>query len=184
MGIVIVAILAIGMLLGMINAFVIIKLKVSPFITTLGTMSVFQGAVLFYSKIPLGGVPKRFRFIADGSLFIFPFSVLLFLLLIIGCYLILNQHKIGRHLYAVGANEYVAQLSGIAVNRVKFFSYTICGVLAGVASIYLAARMAGGGPKVGSGYELDSITAIVIGGVSLAGGKRKSHQWVWRGCCS
>lgn len=170
MWLIIMIILALGTLLGMINALIIVKLKVTPFITTLGTMSVFQGIVLFYSKIPLGGVSKRFRFIADGRLSVFPFSVLLFLILIIGCYLILNFHKIGRHIYAVGSNEYVARLSGIAVSRVKFFAYTICGLLAAVASIYLAARMAGGGPRIGTGYELDSITAIVIGGISLAGG--------------
>jgi len=169
-GYMIVMMVALGTMLGMINSFIIIKLNVTPFITTLGTMSIFQGIALFYSKIPLGGVPKRFRFIADGYVSVVPFSIILFIILISGCYLVLNRHKTGRHVYAVGANEYVAQLSGIAVNKIKFFSYTICGFVASIASIYLAARMAGGGPRVGKGYELDSITAIIIGGVSLSGG--------------
>ncbi len=170
MAYVILLMLALGTILGMVNALIIIKLNVTPFITTLGTMSAFQGIVLFYSKIPLGGVPKRFRFIADGYVSVIPFSIILFVMLIAACYLLLNRHKIGRHIYAVGANEYVAQLSGIAVNKIKFISYTLCGLFAAIASIYLSARLAGGGPRIGQGYELDSITAIVIGGVSLSGG--------------
>jgi ribose transport system permease protein len=133
-------------------------------------MSIFQGIVLFYSKIPLGGIPKTFRFIADGRLSLIPFSIVLFIILIAACYFILNRHKIGKHIYAIGSNQYVAQLSGIAVERVKFFAYTMCGLFAAIASVYLGARLGGGGPRIGSGYELDSITAVVIGGVSLTGG--------------
>ncbi len=162
--------LGIGLGCGMLNSFIIIKLNVTPFIATLGTMSIWQGIVLFYSKISLGNVPKQFRFIADGTFGVIPFSIILFIFLIAAAYFILNRHKIGRHIYAVGANQYVAQLSGIAVNRIKFFAYTMCGLFAGIASVYLSARLGGGGPRIGMGYELDSITAVVIGGVSLAGG--------------
>jgi ribose/xylose/arabinose/galactoside ABC-type transport system permease subunit len=162
--------LGIGLATGVLNSFIIIKLNVTPFIATLGTMSIYQGIVLFYSKIPLGGVPKRFRFIADGYLSVIPFSIILFIILIVCCYYVLNRHRIGRHIYAVGSSQYVAQLSGIHVDRIKFFSYTMCAGLAAVTSIYLGARLGGGGPRIGVGYELDSITAIVIGGVSLSGG--------------
>jgi ribose transport system permease protein len=162
--------LGLGLACGMLNSFIIIKLNVTPFIATLGTLSIFQGIVLFYSKIPLGGVPKQFRYIADGMLSVVPFSIIMFIILISACYFILNRHRIGRYIYAVGANQYVAQLSGIAFNRIKFFAYTICGLFAAIASVYLAARLGGGGPRIGGGYELDSITAVVIGGVSLAGG--------------
>jgi ribose/xylose/arabinose/galactoside ABC-type transport system permease subunit len=162
--------LGIGLGCGMLNSFIVIKLNVTPFIATLGTMSILQGIVLFYSKISLGGVPKMFRFISDGNLGIVPFSIVLFIVLIAAAYFILNRHKVGRHIYAVGANQYVAQLSGIAVNRIKFFAYTMCGLFAGIVSVYLSARLGGGGPRIGMGYELDSITAVVIGGVSLSGG--------------
>lgn len=162
--------LGIGLACGMLNSFIIIKLNVTPFIATLGTMSMLQGIVLFYSKISIGGVPKVFRFISEGNLGVIPFSIVLFIVLLAAAYFILNRHKIGRHIYAVGANQYVAQISGIAVDRIKFFAYTICGLFAGIASIYLSARLGAGGPRIGMGYELDSITAVVIGGVSLAGG--------------
>jgi ribose/xylose/arabinose/galactoside ABC-type transport system permease subunit len=162
--------LGIGLASGMLNSFIIIKLNVTPFIATLGTMSMLQGIVLFYSKISIGGVPKNFRFISEGTLVVIPFSILLFIVLLAAAYLILNRHKIGRHIYAVGANQYVAQISGIAVDRIKFFAYTMCGLFAGIASVYLSARLGAGGPRIGMGYELDSITAVVIGGVSLAGG--------------
>jgi ribose/xylose/arabinose/galactoside ABC-type transport system permease subunit len=159
-----------GLACGMFNSFIIIKLNVTPFIATLGTMSILQGIVLFYSKISLGGVPKKFRFIADGTLGVIPFSIVLFIVMIAAVYFILNRHKIGRHIYAVGANQYVANLSGIAVDRIKFFAYTMCGLFAGITSVYLSARLGAGGPRIGMGYELDSITAVVIGGVSLSGG--------------
>ena len=70
----------------------------------------------------------------------------------------------------MGSDPYVSQISGIPVRRVRFLSYLICGILVGIASAFMASRLGGGGPKVGVGYELDSITAVVIGGVSLAGG--------------
>ena len=80
------------------------------------------------------------------------------------------MNRLGKHIYAVGSDPYVSQISGIPVRRVRFLSYLICGILVGVASAFMASRLGGGGPKVGVGYELDSITAAVIGGVSLAGG--------------
>jgi ribose transport system permease protein len=70
----------------------------------------------------------------------------------------------------VGADPFVSQISGIPVRRVRFLAYLVCGALVGIAATYMTSRFGGGGPKVGTGYELDSITAVVIGGVSLAGG--------------
>ena len=83
----------------------------------------------------------------------------------------MNRSRYGRHLYAVGVNEWVSSITGIAVQRVKLTAYLIGGALTGLASVFLAGRMGGGGPLVGKGYELDTITAVVIGGVSLAGGE-------------
>lgn len=168
---VIIMILALGIAAGMVNALLVVHLNITPFIATLGMMSVLQGLALFYSKVPIGGVPSRFRFISNGMLGPIPFSILLFAALLLICYFLLNKHRFGRHLYAVGSNQYVSKLSGIPVKRVMLSAFTLCGLFAAVASIYLSARMAGGGPRIGEGYELDSITAIVIGGISLSGGK-------------
>lgn len=167
---VILMILSLGALIGALNGFLVVGLKVTPFMATLATMFIFQGLALFYAKRTIGGIPRNFRNLARGEIGGIPISFVIFVCVAGCCYLLLNKNKLGKHLYAVGADHYVACISGIAVERVKFLSYVICGVLVGIASIFLAAKMGGGGPKVATGYELDSITAVVIGGVSLAGG--------------
>lgn len=159
-----------GAAAGGINGFIVVKLRVTPFMATIATMSIFQGAALFYAKKTMGGIPRSFRWIADGSLGPIPVAFLFFVLIIGLCYYLLRKNKLGKYIYAVGADPYVSGLSGIRVERIRFYSYLIGGILVGCASVFLAARMGGGGPKVGVGYELDSITAVVIGGVSLAGG--------------
>jgi ribose/xylose/arabinose/galactoside ABC-type transport system permease subunit len=161
---------AMGAATGAINGLIVVRLKVPPFMGTLATMSLFQGAVLFYAPKTIGGIPRSYRFISDGSVAGVPFSIILFVAIIALCYYLLRKNRLGKHIYAVGADPYVSQISGIPVERVRFLAYLICGMLVGVASMYMAARMGGGGPKVGVGYELDTITAVVIGGVSLAGG--------------
>jgi ribose transport system permease protein len=163
-------IIGIGVAIGAINGALVVYLRVTPFMATLATMSIFQGLALFYLKKTIGGIPKTFRFIADGRVGPVPFGILLFVFILAISYVLLRKNKLGRHMHAVGSDAYVAMISGIAVNRVKLVAYAAGGFLVAVTSIYLAARMGGGGPKLGVGYELDTITAIVIGGVSLAGG--------------
>ena len=161
---------ALGAGAGAVNGLIVVKLRIPPFMGTLATMSLFQGAVLFYAPRTIGGIPRSYRFISDGTVAGVPFSIILFVAIIAVCYYLLRKNRLGRHIYAVGSDPYVSQISGIPVQRVRFLAYLICGMLVGVASMYMAARMGGGGPKVGVGYELDTITAVVIGGVSLAGG--------------
>lgn len=168
--IVILTLIGLGGIIGAMNGFVVVVLRVTPFMATLATMSIFQGIALFYTKRTIGGIPRSYRSIANGSIAGIPIYLLLFIGVTGLCYFILNKNKLGKHIYAVGADQYVSRLSGINVKKVKFLSYVLCGLLVSVASVYLAAKMGGGGPKVGTGYELDSITAVVIGGVSLAGG--------------
>ena len=163
-------VIGLGLAIGIVNGAVVVFLRVTPFMATLATMSIYQGLALFYLKKTIGGIPRTFRFIADGRFGAMPFSIILFICVIAACYFLLKKHKFGRHMYAVGSDPYVSMITGIAVNRVRFLAYVIGGALVAIASLYLAARMGGGGPKVGVGYELDTITAIVIGGVSLAGG--------------
>jgi len=162
--------LCLGAAAGSINGLIVVGLRVPPFMATLATMSLFQGAVLFYAPRTIGGIPRSYRFISDGAILGVPFSIILFAAVIGLCGYLLRKNRLGRHLYAVGADPYVSRISGIPVQRVRFLAYLLCGVLVGVASAFMTARFGGGGPKVGVGYELDSITAAVIGGVSLAGG--------------
>jgi len=162
--------LCLGAAAGSINGLIVVGLRVPPFMATLATLSLFQGAVLFYAPRTIGGIPRSYRFISDGTILGIPFSIILFAVVIGLCGYLLRKNRLGRHLYAVGADPYVSRISGIPVERVRFLAYLLCGVLVGVASVFMTARFGGGGPKVGVGYELDSITAAVIGGVSLAGG--------------
>ncbi|HVP20000.1 MAG TPA: ABC transporter permease [Spirochaetia bacterium] len=161
---------ALGAAAGAINGLIVVGLRVTPFMATLATMSLFQGAVLFYAPRTIGGIPKSYRFISDGLIAGVPMSIIIFVVVIALCLYLLRMNRLGKHIYAVGSDPYVSQISGIPVRRVRFLSYLICGVLVGIASAYMASRLGGGGPKVGVGYELDTITAVVIGGVSLAGG--------------
>jgi len=161
---------ALGAAAGSINGLIVVRLRVAPFMATLATMSLFQGAVLFYAPRTIGGIPKSYRFISDGQVGGVPTSIILFIIVMTACLYLLRMNRLGKHIYAVGSDPYVSQISGIPVRRVRFLSYLICGILVGIASAFMASRLGGGGPKVGVGYELDSITAVVIGGVSLAGG--------------
>lgn len=170
---VIIAVLLVGCGLGSINALLVVHLKISPLIATLGTMSVFQGAIFFYTKRPMGGISRDFRNLARESVWNVPVALIVFVFILLCCYLLLQHHRFGRHLYAVGSNEQVSLLSGIATDRIKFKAYVLCGLFAGLTSIYLAARMGGGGPTVGEGFEIDAITAVVIAGISLSGGQGK-----------
>lgn len=162
--------IALGAAAGAVNGLIVVGLRVPPFMATLATMSLFQGAVLFYAPRTIGGIPKTYRFISDGIVAGVPFSIILFAVVICACLYLLRMNRLGTHIYAVGSDQYVSQISGIPVRRVRFLAYLICGILIGVAAVFMTARFGGGGPKVGVGYELDSITAVVIGGVSLAGG--------------
>ena len=108
-------------------------------------------------------------------------SIIIFIVVMAACWYLLRKNRLGKHIYAVGSDPYVSQISGIPVRRVRFLSYLICGILVGVASAYMASRLGGGGPKIGVGYELDSITAVVIGGVSLAGRIRQPAEHLRRG---
>jgi len=162
--------MAMGGALGALNGFVVARLGVTPFMATLALQLIYQGAALSYTKKTVGGIPRSFRFIADGTLGGVNLGSILFLIILVLVSVLLTKTRFGKHCYAVGADPKVSAISGIPVGRVRFLSYVVGGIFFGLASIFLAARMGGGGPKVGTGYELDAITAIVIGGVSLAGG--------------
>lgn len=159
-----------GAAIGSLNGFFVVILRIPAFMGTLATSSILQGVIYFYTKKPIGGIPKSFRFIAEGKLLGIPFSFLYFVVIFVLFYMLMKKHKVGKLVFAVGSNNHISQISGIAVTKVKFLTYVFGGLLVGLASVFIAARMGGGGPTSGTGYELDTITASVIGGVSLAGG--------------
>jgi ribose transport system permease protein len=169
----VVIVLAIGTLFGAINGILSVKFNIQPLIVTLGTMQIIQGAAFFLTKRPLGGIPREFRTLVKAKWLEMPVVFFLFLIILVLVYILLKHHRFGRYIYAVGTNEHVSKLSGIPTKQIRFFLFAICGFFAALAALYLSARMAGGGPRVGSLFELDAIAAVVIAGISLNGGVGK-----------
>jgi ribose transport system permease protein len=182
--------LALGLLVGMIHAVVITRLKIAPFIVTLGTYSILRGIAYAISTGPVGrAAPDVLRFydlrLGDIfglsrqqmnssptlGLFLVPIIVLFFVFLLIATIFILRRTPFGRHIYAVGGNEQVARLSGISVDRVKFGVYILCSLLAALTGLMYLSRYGVGDPNTGEGLELQSITAVILGGTSLFGGR-------------
>ena len=171
-----------GGVMGMFIGFLVSKMRIAPFIASLAMMTIARGLALVIA----GGVPhsiynKAFLFIGNGYLWpkttadsiSLPISVMIFIVCIIIVATILYKTKFGRHVYAVGGNEAAARASGIKVDRVKFFTFVINGLLCGTAGIVLASRITSGQPAAAAGYELDAIAAVIIGGASLFGGMGK-----------
>jgi ribose/xylose/arabinose/galactoside ABC-type transport system permease subunit len=155
-----------GAACGGVNGFVVTRGRVAPFIVTLGMMAVARGlALVFSGGKPVSNLSAEFKWLGDGFV-----PILVLLVVAAVSWVFLANLKLGRHLYAVGGNENAARASGINVDAVKLFAYTLCGALAGLAGVVLAARITTGQPNAGAGYELDAIAAVVIGGTSLSGG--------------
>lgn len=167
---------------GLVNGLAVTRLRVSPFMATLATLSIVQGVALVVSDIQSGTLPREFGTIFTGELTLFtppgaedPFAIPIPLILMVVATLVaafvLRQTPFGRHVYAVGSNEVATRLSGMATDRIKLMAYVISGLMAGLAGVYNAARTLSGDPLVGAGLEFDAITAVVLGGVSLFGGR-------------
>lgn len=161
-----------GLLIGAFNGFIITKSKIAPFIVTLGTMTIGRGLALILSNgRPVSNLSESFAFIGSGKIMGIPVLIVILILTFILCSVILNKTILGRYIYAVGGNEQAARASGINVTQVKMAVYSISGLLAGLAGILLTSRITTGQPNAGTGFELDAIAAVVIGGTSTTGGK-------------
>jgi ribose/xylose/arabinose/galactoside ABC-type transport system permease subunit len=163
--------LLVGLAFGAFNGLVITKGKVPPFIVTLGTMTIGRGLALILSKgRPISNLSDAFNYIGGGNLFGIPLPIVILVIVFIICTLLLKKTIMGRYVYAVGGNELAARASGISVNRVKMFVYTLGGGLAALGGIILTSRISTGQPNVGVGFELSAIAAAIIGGTSTSGG--------------
>jgi len=164
-------VLLVGATIGAANGLIISKLKVTPFIATFAMMSMIQGMAYMYTKKPVGGIPRELSLFADGYIGPIPFPVVFFTGVIIIGSIILKRRTFGRYLYAVGGNQEYARLSGINPHLIIIITYVMSGLLAAVAGVFLTARMGIGDPLAGQGFELDSITAVLLGGARLLGGE-------------
>lgn len=165
--------LASGTAIGVVNGLLIAKGKLQPFIATLGSMLVFRGMTLYISN----GVPASklgeglIGFIGRGFILGIPTPVYLLLVVFLVIAFVLRNTVFGKRIYAIGGNKRAALLSGIDVDRNLIYIYAISGFLAAVAGIVLMSRVDSAVPTAGISFELSAIAAAVIGGVSLAGGK-------------
>jgi ribose/xylose/arabinose/galactoside ABC-type transport system permease subunit len=160
-----------GLACGTVNGILIAKKRLAPFIVTLGMMTVARGLALVYTNgRPMINLSDSYDEIGGGSLGNIPFpAMIFFLVLLVGIFL-LHFTRFGRYVYAVGGNELAAKVSGVNTDRVLIEVYALAGALAGLAGIVLSSRVMSGSPATGTGYELDAIAAVVIGGTSLSGG--------------
>jgi len=160
-----------GLLCGLISGALIAYLKVTPFIITLGMLSVARGAVWVITEgWPITEIPQSFLVVGRSQIFGIALPVVVLLFIAVIDFIILKYTTFGRRIYAIGGNEEAAVLSGINVARVKLGAYLFSGFHAAIVGVLLVARFSSAQSAAGEGWELDAIAAAVIGGASLAGG--------------
>lgn len=161
-----------GILVGLINGSLIAYGGLPPFVVTLGTMSIVKGIALFITGgIPVTRLSKSFNIIGNDKIIGIPIPVIITIALTLLFGFILSKTKLGTRIFAVGSNLDAAKYSGINTKKIIITVYVFSGLLAAVAGIIMASRIASGQPTAGTGYELYAVAASVIGGVSLAGGE-------------
>ena len=159
-------------LCGLLNGLVITRLSLPPFIVTMAMQSIARGVALVYSGgYPVSALPETATQIARGDVIGIPYTVLIMAVILAMMWFILRCSKFGRYVFAIGGNEECARLSGVKVKTVKVIVYAVSGIMSGLAGLLVAFKMASAQPTLGNSYELDAITAVALGGTSLAGGK-------------
>ncbi len=171
--------LALGVVIGAINGLLITRLKVAPFIATLGTLYVARGAALLLSdgatfpnlagKEELG--TTGFATLGAGTLLGLPLTIWLLILVAAGAAYLAARTPLGRHIFAVGGNERASGLSGVRVNRVKMFVYMFSGFCAALVGLIISSQLMASHPATGETFELNAIAAAVLGGTSMSGGR-------------
>jgi ribose transport system permease protein len=166
-------VLLFGAVIGLTNGLIITKLKVNPFIATLGTSLILAGIINASFSNYTGSIPDSFEYFGYGTIGPVPVSILVLLLINLAGWFILARTKFGAHLYGVGGNAEVARLSGVRTDRVLIGAHVLCSVTAVLSGIFLVSLMRSGAPWVGPNgfYDLNSIAVAVIGGTALSGGK-------------
>jgi len=161
-----------GSLLGWFNGWVITKFNVPPFVATLAMLTIARGLTMLWTKgFPISNLGETFAWLGTGWFLGIPLPVWISGIIVFIATIIINKTKLGRYIYAIGGNENAATLSGINIKKIKMTVYAIAGLLAAVGGILVTSRLDAAQPNAGTGYELDSIAAVVIGGTSLSGGR-------------
>lgn len=169
----ILAALALGAVVGLVNGLVITRLEVNPLIATLGMAFIIQGCLSAFVSNFAGSVPREFQFFAYGTVGGLPFSLIFTAGLVVLSWFVLRFTRFGSNIYSVGGNRDAARFAGIKTARVIVGAHVVCSLCAATAGLYLASRLRSGAPWIGREgmYDLESIAVVVIGGTLLAGGR-------------
>lgn len=161
-----------GGVLGSINGFFIAYFKMTPFIVTLATMQIFKGVVFVVTKgMPITGMPDSAERLSNGVIGgILPNIVIIMAVICIIVVIFLKNSKTGRYIYALGGNRNCARIVGIPVERIELLVYSLSGILAATAGVLMACKLASFQASIGESWQMDSITAAVLGGTSMSGG--------------
>jgi rhamnose transport system permease protein len=165
--------LVVATVCGMINGIILTNYReLSPMIVTLSTMTIYRGiAYVILEDRAAGKFPAWFQYFGWGYVGPVPFMLLCFVVLAAVFLFVMGKTTFGRKLYAIGNNRLATSYSGVRVQRYRFFVYTLAGFMSGVTAIFLTSRMSSTRPNVATGYELDIISMVVLGGISTSGGK-------------
>lgn len=176
MWLVLLIVIAVGALIGLLNGVIISRLKVPPFITTLGTQTIVYGACLVLTNAqPIGGFQSAYtKFVAgkfgSNNGFQIPYLLIIAILFGVFFWVLYNQMRHGKYMYAIGGNEVAAEVSGVNTKKTTMLIYMTAGIMYAVAGWLLAAKSGGAASSMGQGYELEAIAGCTIGGVSTTGG--------------
>ena len=172
--------LALCTFIGFATGLVISHIGIPPMVATMGTMTSLRGvAYLITGGTPVFGFDSRYAVIGQGYVGAVPIPVIILVLSFAAGIFFLSKTRHSRYIYGVGGNEEVARLSGISVHRIKAFVYAVSGFCSALAGLVMLGRLNSGQPRAGESYEMDVITAIVMGGVSLTGGVGKISNVVF-----
>jgi rhamnose transport system permease protein len=165
--------LAVGTLCGWINGMLIVKFKeLSAVIVTLATMIIYRGiAYILLEDQASGKFPKWFKFLAWDYVGNIPFILIAFVVVAVVFWILLHKTTFGRRVYAIGNNATASRYSGVQVDKIKIVVFTLAGLMAAITAIFLTSRMGSTRPNIATGYELEVIAMVVLGGISTAGGK-------------
>lgn len=168
----IVVALVAGAAMGLFNGVFITKGDIPPFIVTLASMTLIRGCVLVFTDgSPIPVESSAYMFIGKGRIFGMPFPIIILALTFILGFIVLKYTKFGRNVFSLGGNREATRLSGINIKKTETIVYVIGGLLAGLTGLILTARLGSAQPTAGTGYELDAIAAVILGGTSLSGGQ-------------
>ena len=164
--------IAVGLGCGAFNGLLVTRLGLPSIVVTIGTMSLFRGiAFIILGDQAYKGSPASFAYFGHGYVWwVFSFELALFLIAALIYWFVLHRTSLGRRVFAIGNNPVACQFSGVRVDRIKFILFCLTGLMSGIASVLITSRLGSTRPSIAQGYELEAITMVVLGGVSILGG--------------